>query len=458
MRFGVLIAVIVSVGGAVAMAGAPVSQPVSFTLEPATAPAEPERRGLPTAIDSPPFPSGDWTGASDPLIGTRDTMPLQPLEKFLKGSGPGDFLTRNRIRIYGWFDLGANISTSHHSNAPESYALASNYGQLDQAILRIERILDTVQRDHIDWGFRISNLYGTDYRYTAGKGYLDGQLLRHNRLYGYDPVEMFAQIYFPHLAQGVVIKAGRYFSPADIEAQLSPQNYMYTHSIMFTFDPVTYTGALAEVKLNDQLTFDAGFHFGNDVAPWTNSERLNGLFLVHWVSKDNNDSIWGGLNSIGAGKYTHEHDNLQQVVAVWGHRFNERLHMQTEAYYMWQFHALTGGTVNNGPPKSFLKGVGPGSLIPGRADEWGLVNYFEIKLSSKDYLTIRNDILDDMKGQRTGFKSIYTSNSVGWSHNFNDYLTIRPELRYERAWRAAAYDNSTKTDQFMFAMDLILKF
>ena len=42
----------------------------------------------------------------------------------------------------------------------------------DQQVLYIERLPDTVQTDHIDWGFRIAQLYGQDYRYTTIKGIL----------------------------------------------------------------------------------------------------------------------------------------------------------------------------------------------------------------------------------------------------------------------------------------------
>jgi len=41
-----------------------------------------------------------------------------------------------------------------------------NIVSLDQAVIYVERIPDTVQMDHIDWGFRISGLYGENYRYT----------------------------------------------------------------------------------------------------------------------------------------------------------------------------------------------------------------------------------------------------------------------------------------------------
>ncbi len=41
---------------------------------------------------------------------------------------------------------------------------------MDQAVLRFERQEDTVQTDHIDWGFRFTNLYGIDYRYLMAGG------------------------------------------------------------------------------------------------------------------------------------------------------------------------------------------------------------------------------------------------------------------------------------------------
>jgi len=35
----------------------------------------------------------------------------------------------------------------------------------------VKRVPDTVQTDHWDWGFRLTNLYGLDYRFTTAKGY-----------------------------------------------------------------------------------------------------------------------------------------------------------------------------------------------------------------------------------------------------------------------------------------------
>src|SRR5258706_8119431 len=112
--------------------------------------------------------------------------------------------------------------------------------------------------------------------------------------------------------QGMVIKFGRYISPPDIEAQLAPDNYLYTHSLMFTFDCYTQTGINAAIKLNDQWSILFGIHAGDDIAPWNGAAHPTAMAMVRWASKSNNDSLWGGIDSLNGGKFKDGHDNLQQ--------------------------------------------------------------------------------------------------------------------------------------------------
>jgi Putative beta-barrel porin-2, OmpL-like. bbp2 len=187
-------------------------------------PQEPKRRALPAPLD-PLFPGSDYLG-STPLIGVPDSDPEYPLEKALWSAFPA--LKAQRIKMYGWVNAGFDFSTSNKSNIPESYAIVPNKLELDQAVVRIERLPDTVQRDHMDWGFRVTPMYGIDYRWTTAQGWFSGQLLNHNRQYGFDLVEAYGLVYVPNVAQGMVIKFGRYISPPDIEAQLAPDNYPCT--------------------------------------------------------------------------------------------------------------------------------------------------------------------------------------------------------------------------------------
>jgi len=41
------------------------------------------------------------------------------------------------------------------------------------------------------------------------------------------------------------VRIGRYISLPDIEAQLAPNNYTYSHSLLYTFDCYTQTGVTA---------------------------------------------------------------------------------------------------------------------------------------------------------------------------------------------------------------------
>ena len=408
---------------------------------------------LPSPLLSPPFPGSDWDGG--PIIGQESGDTYYPMQNLL-----GFDHNKSGIKVYGWVDAGANLSTSKNSNAPTSYDLVPNHVELDQVMLRFQRDPNLAQNDHLDWGFLVDNIYGTDYRYTIAKGIFSNQLLVNNNLYGYDAAQMYALLFVPNVAEGMLIKIGRFISPSDIEAQWAPDNYLYSHSLMFAVDPYTFTGAEARIKLSKYFQFEIGAHAGDDMAPWSNSANLNGLIMARWVSHDNNDSLYGGAPSLGKGYYSNGHDNLQQVVLTWGHHFNETIHMMTEAYYMWEKDALKGGTVTNGPPESYFMNTGAGSFIPGMSSAVGIVNYFEIFLSAKNYLSIRNDFLNDPQGNRTGYATAFSSHTIGLAHHFNDLITVRPEIRYETAYAsdASPYDNGTRREQFTASTDLIVRF
>jgi hypothetical protein len=199
---------------------------------------EPPRRIPPSPLDSPPFPSAEWTYGGTSVIGATNTTNF-PLMRALYAGPHGDAWKASGVQIYGWIDPGFNLSTSKHSNLPAGYDIMANRLELDQFVTYIERVPDTVQTDHMDWGFRAANFFGIDYHFTTAKGWLSQQLVEQHRLYGDDPVNLYGDIYFPKLAQGLNVRFGRYISLPDIEAQLSPQNYTYTHSLLYNYDPFT---------------------------------------------------------------------------------------------------------------------------------------------------------------------------------------------------------------------------
>jgi hypothetical protein len=427
---------------------------------------QPYRRALPPSMMSPPLPTGEWQGY--PLVGVPPDTTRWPLMKALQGTWFGDALDSERIRVYGWINGSVNWSTSKNSNTPDSYWIVPNSVQMDQTILRAERQVDSVQTDHIDWGFRSTVLFGIDYRYmtAGGWGPADVELLNHNRLYGVDFTEQYIDLYVPCVAQGLIVRVGRWIACPDIETQFAPDNYMGTHSLLFTFDTYTQTGVMATVMLNKQWTVQGCLHAGTDMAPWYRGSLLTGMAGVRWVSQDNNDSIYTVLNAINSAEFRHfdldgqpaGHDNFNYIVSTWQHRFNERAFTKTESYFMWQFNAPLGGTVSIGPTKSYGGGGGIGPLIPIPSLTYGAVNYTVFVLSPKDFITFRNEWWRDEEGERSGFPSTYTSNAIGLTHNFSPILQIRPEIGYYRSWNTPAFDLGTRKNMLMCAFDVTLRF
>jgi hypothetical protein len=219
--------------------------------------------------------------------------------------------------------------------APAAYSVIPNTVQLDQATLYVERVPDTVQTDHFDWGFRLTNLYGLDYRFTAAKGYFSNQLLGKTNpdgsvgnKYGYDPVMFYVDLYDPHVAQGMNIRIGRYISLPDIEAQLAPNNYYYSHSLTYTYDCYTQTGVNATIRLNDHWMVQGGVSPGCEAAPWIADAKLTFNWCVGVTWRKGSDNLYVCDNAINDGNYAY--NNLQAYYATWYHKFNDKWHMATE--------------------------------------------------------------------------------------------------------------------------------
>jgi hypothetical protein len=419
----------------------------------ASGPAPPTRT-LPSPLNSPPFPNSDWSYGGSPEIGAPDTN-VPPLMEALYGGSSGEAWERSRIKVYGWVEGSFNLSTSHDSNYPSAYDIFPNRIEFDQAVLYLERIPDSVQTDHVDWGFHLSGLFGTSYRFTTNLGYFSSQLLDDHRQYGFDPVLEYFDLYIPEVAEGLNIRVGRFISIPGIEAQLAPNNYVYTHSLLYAVDPFTDTGILATVKLNSRWLIQLGLTASHDVAPWTPDAKPSATACISYTFHQGHDNVYPCINGINNGRYAY--NNLQMYDTTWYHKFNDSWHMASEAWYMYQrdVPSVSG-------PIASEKGTNGAFCSAGEircfAPEWAMVNYVEKQLSLKNYISIRSDFLDDLKGQRTGFKTRYAEETLMWGHWIGSTILLRPEIRFDHAFDSPAYDNGTRRNQFQLAMDVIFKF
>jgi hypothetical protein len=438
-----------------------------------------ELRKFPAPQNSPPFPYAEFQIGGTPTIGDRNEQTAYPLMKALFDGPNGQWWKDSRIFISGWVEIGANGSTSsnqagatsgaQYANAPYLYDQIPNSVNLHQLDLHAIRLPDTYQKDHIDWGFRVDAMYGQDYRFTTMKGLFSNQLLVNNQQYGFDMPMIYGDVYIPWVAEGMNIRVGRFISLPDIEAQLAPDNYMFSHSLLYGYDPYTQIGMVATIKLSKQWTVQVGVTAGNDVAPWEPEARVSPVACLQWISASNTDSIYGCYNTITDANYVPSTGggNLNQLVATWTHRFSQTLNMATEAWYMWEKNVpVCNGTTNTPGGISLPFGCAP-NLTPnfdgsaaatGFTQEWAIVNYINWQITAKDSISLRNEFMNDVNGQRTGVATRYYGVGLGLTHFFKQNVFIRPEMVYYTALDNPAFQQGTKFTQLVAAFDLIVRF
>ena len=160
-----------------------------------------------------------------------------------------------------------------------------NSFQLDQLVYKLEREIDWVQTDHIDWGFKTTGLYGIDYRYTTAGGVFSQQLFITTIFMGSIRSSSGPSCTSREVFEGMVIRLGRWIACPDIEAQYAPDNYLASHSLLFTYDTYTQTGVMFSFQINQRNMVQGAIQSGTDMAPWYAGALPTGFFGWRWVAE-----------------------------------------------------------------------------------------------------------------------------------------------------------------------------
>jgi hypothetical protein len=429
----------------------------------------------------PPMPFSEWPYGGTTSIGvTRPNSIDSPLMNALGNTSLGQAMNDSHIQVYGWINAGGNLSnnTVRGGNSPAAYDYSPNTVQLDQAVVYIERLPDTVQKDHVDWGFRIAPIYGENYRYTTAYGLWSNQLLQKNSNYGYDMPMAYGEVFIPYLADGLLLRFGRYISIPDIEAQLAPNNYMYTHSMTYTFDNYTNTGINASLSLNKNWMVQGSVSVGTEAMPWHVGAKIpnanpNPLFPdstmlkdpgaqpsfsagVRYVTDSGNDGVYVVANGINNG--TWGYNNLQWYGLTYYHKFNDQWHISFETYNEHQNNVLnldnpaSVALVASGTPFSldvmpwnapFGAHCGNTTQLSCTASVQTFLTYVNYSPTKLDNISYRLEWFDDKQGQRTGVKTRYVETGLGWQHWFSPQIEMRPEVSIYRALDAPAFNGNS---------------
>jgi hypothetical protein len=475
------------------------------TGSPITDPNAPSSRRdgwTPQPENAPPMPFTEWPyGGATSLGVNRPNSVDSPLMVALGKTGLGQAMSAAHIQAYGWVDVGGNISTSNRKqgNSPGAYDYNPNTVQMDQAVLYLERTPDTVQTDHVDWGFRVAAIYGTDYRYTVSDGLFSGQYLTNNKSYGFDLPMVYADIYIPKVAKGLELRIGRYIALPDIEAQLAPNNYMYSHSLAYSFDNYTNTGIQATLALSKNLFLQLGVSAGSDTAFWNTGKHIANPYpsplypgqtfrkdpgaqpsftgCLRYQTDSARDAVYACADAINSG--TWGYNNLQWFGLTYYHKFTDKWHISFETYNLYETKvpninnaAVQTVVANGGTPFAGLKYNAPNmaqchdpNALTCTAKAFALLAYTNYQPSPRDNISLRTEYYNDEEGQRTGIATRYYDIALGLQHWFSPQIEFRPEVAYYRSIDAAAFNGDgalgiapDKNHQLVLSGDVIVHF
>jgi hypothetical protein len=360
-----------------------------------------------------------------------------------------------RLHLGGWIDAGVTYNANDpadKNNGPTSYADRDSELQMNQFYLYLERPVNR-QGSKWDIGGRADFLFGTDAYKTQAFNHFDSNLITSDDQRFYDVA--FPQAYlelFAPIGNGLSIKAGHFYTIIGKEGVTAPGNFFYSRNYSFTWaGPFTHTGVLLNYPVDNHFSIDAGAVMG-----WDNVDRQAGAWNfmggVKWKNTDNSTSA--SLHVI-TGDYSETVSaNRTRYTLLINHDFTNRFHYTFQHDYAIQDKLFSFDGTNF---PQFNK----------TAHWYGINNYFTYDINEQLKAGLRAEwfrdhdgtrVLQSARGGSLNGSSGYYALTAGLNWKPMGWITVRPEVRYDWADNAKAFDNGNKKDQFTFSTDLIVNF
>jgi len=406
---------------------------------------------IPVRQDIPPNTTSPFKEKEEAIEMGEEKEHTLFLMRILEGSA----FEKAGLSARGYTEANYNISnqtgqTVRKNNLPQAMNYMGNQFMMEQTSLTVEKLFD-YEKKEFQWGFNLTTLAGTDYRFTASNNLSAGQLTANGGLpntYGIDPMTQgYIAAWLPNLGDGTEVKVGKFWTTIFNESIDPTLNRTVSRAITFMSNPFTNSGALATTKLNDRWTMNNGIVAGADTFFGSAAEG-NYLGGLKYETEGATDSI--AFNTmLGSASYNQGLKVLNSYDVfeiLYSHNFNDNWNYTLDT--MYSFANNFEGTVTNRDGSVFVLN-----------NEWacwyGFVNYLTYKINDKWSTTSRVEFFEDVKGVRTGYEGLYSTFTQGVTWQFRPGLWFRTELRYDYA-QARAYQGNHGL--FTLPLDVIIRY
>lgn len=393
------------------------------------------------------------------------------LMRRLEGSSLGTLMADRRLSVSGWVQQSYTWSTTNITNQPVVWNDRADKYLLNQFWLRLDKAVDTEAKE-ATFGWRVDNSFGTDYRFSLMRGFLNTQLNNSNpqtsperqqNLYGDDLIQFYTNVFLPNLFQGTDVRVGRLFTPWGYESLEGPNTPFVSRSYAFNWSPpFTHMGVMISPKFNDQWSGKFMLANGNDVF-LNRAEEGRFVGALTWTPRKEDTVTLGwtlgrgvfnqGLpfNPATIGEQTEPagRNNFNALDLVWAHTLTDKASYAMEAIWGHQSNVpanVSGGIIDTS------KAVGQSGV----ANWLAVAQYFNYAISDKWTSVTRVELFDDARGQRTGFEGVYTAVTTGLAYVPVKDVLIRPSVRYDYNQESRPFEG--KHYIWTGVMDLIVRY
>lgn len=362
------------------------------------------------------------------------------------GVNETEFMQNLKLTVGGWVAAGVTYNANDPGdkfNGPNSYAERDSELQMNQLYLFLERKVNR-QSNHWDFGGRADFMFGTDSYKTQSFDHFDSSLISSNDLRLYDIAfpQAYAEIFAP-IGNGLSIKAGHFYTIIGKEGVTAPGNFFYSRDYSFTWaGPFTHTGVLLNYPVSSNFSVDAGAVMG-----WDNVDRNAGAWNfiggANWKIQDGTST---SLHVVTGDWDESVSANRTRYTFLFNHDFIPELHYTFQHDYAFQDqNPQIGGTAQWYGITNFLTYDVNDELAAGLRAEW-----------FRDDDGVR--VTQNVRGGPLNGASSYYGMTAGLNWKPLGWVVVRPEVRYDWADKARAFDAGNKGDQFTFSTDVIVKF
>ncbi len=355
--------------------------------------------------------------------------------------GLRDWFGDSGIRAFGWVEGGFTGSSSG-SGLLSVEPRQNRYG--DEFLLnQIGFVLQKpLKQNEFDLGFNIRYFAGADAAFGQPRGGIDDP--PGNNRFSHDFRDLFVSAHLPILTEGGVnVQVGRMNTIIGYNGFLAPYRPFYSSDYQFAYSQDgAFTGALAQLVINDRLDAWSGFTFGANTFFEKRSE--NSICYIgqvnYWLQDEKRTRLTASLHAgpdaiFAAPGMAGDFDTIVEL----------RL-QQNWNRYMTQVVQSNMGWDANTP-------VGTGAW-------YGVYTVSILHLNKYWDVLARAEWFRDVGGTRTGFDTDYSEVTLGLNWHPTKVLEIRPEIRGDFAGMPVYgnISNPSHRNQLTGAISALVKF